>query len=273
MTSVNGSSRPVSWPLSGQSVPSTLPAPLSSAVSPVAVPEPGTKRRRTRASHPCPTPFESPSTGRASKTVVTSPVLPLAIVDPTPLYRRGLSDAFAEEGFLPEEPSDIEAWTALDSPRIVLVTVDVVEDVEILRRFTTSRTDLVVVALLREPTVEMYVAAIQAGASGAVAWMATPETVVRVVGAACTQQWMLPIAVARTMTDRIGMPPEAVGASPTEVKWLKLMANGTTISQLARDVGYSEREMFRLLRNLYIRMGVRNRTEALLKAMEWRLLQ
>jgi hypothetical protein len=33
-------------------------------------------------------------------------------------------------------------------------------------------------------------------------------------------------------------------------------------------VGYSEREMFRLLRQLYDRMGVRNRTEALLKAAQ-----
>jgi DNA-binding CsgD family transcriptional regulator len=51
-----------------------------------------------------------------------------------------------------------------------------------------------------------------------------------------------------------------------------MMANGQTVGELARAVGYSEREMFRLLRSLYERMGVRNRTEALLKAAQSGLL-
>ena len=53
---------------------------------------------------------------------------------------------------------------------------------------------------------------------------------------------------------------------------LQTMAKGRTVAQLARAVGYSEREMFRLLRQLYDRMGVRNRTEALLKAAQCGLL-
>jgi DNA-binding CsgD family transcriptional regulator len=37
---------------------------------------------------------------------------------------------------------------------------------------------------------------------------------------------------------------------------------------VANLAGYSERAMFRLLRGLYARIGVRNRTEALMRAKE-----
>jgi hypothetical protein len=54
------------------------------------------------------------------------------------------------------------------------------------------------------------------------------------------------------------------------------LASGRTVSQLAEQSGYSERAMFRLLRKVYVRMQVRNRTEALLRARQqgwlWREL-
>jgi DNA-binding CsgD family transcriptional regulator len=38
--------------------------------------------------------------------------------------------------------------------------------------------------------------------------------------------------------------------------------------QLAEQAGYSERAMFRLLKNIYSRLGVRNRTQALMLAKD-----
>jgi DNA-binding CsgD family transcriptional regulator len=40
------------------------------------------------------------------------------------------------------------------------------------------------------------------------------------------------------------------------------------VVRLADRAGYSERAMFRLLRQLYLRIGARNRTEALMRAHE-----
>jgi DNA-binding NarL/FixJ family response regulator len=45
------------------------------------------------------------------------------------------------------------------------------------------------------------------------------------------------------------------------------LASGRIVSQLAERSGYSERAMFRL-RKVYVRMQVRNRTEALLRARQ-----
>jgi DNA-binding CsgD family transcriptional regulator len=41
-----------------------------------------------------------------------------------------------------------------------------------------------------------------------------------------------------------------------------------SIAELAQTIGYSERAMYRLLKGLYTTIGVRNRTEALLKASQ-----
>ena len=46
------------------------------------------------------------------------------------------------------------------------------------------------------------------------------------------------------------------------------LAGGVTVAQLAAQVGYSERMMFRLLRELYDRLHVRGRTDALMLARE-----
>lgn len=45
-----------------------------------------------------------------------------------------------------------------------------------------------------------------------------------------------------------------------------------TVGDLSAEIGYSERAMFRHLKALYFRLGVRNRTEALLWAKQRGLL-
>jgi DNA-binding CsgD family transcriptional regulator len=52
------------------------------------------------------------------------------------------------------------------------------------------------------------------------------------------------------------------------VSWLRQLAAGSTVAQLANQAGYSERAMFRLLQGLYQQLGARNRVEALLRAQQ-----
>ena len=201
------------------------------------------------------------------------PPIPLAIFDPVPLYRRGLLTAFDHRDFAPEDPADVEEWAARHGRRILLVTTTVREDAEILRRFAAANPELTLVALLREPTVELYLLAMRSGASGAVSWMAQPETMVDVVEAACAGHWLLPFDVARHISGLVRVGGEAPGVSAAEGEWLRLLANGTTIAELALRLGLSEREMFRQLRDLYGRMGARSRTEALVKAAQWGVIK
>ncbi|HEX8630188.1 MAG TPA: hypothetical protein VF755_18680, partial [Catenuloplanes sp.] len=57
-----------------------------------------------------------------------------------------------------------------------------------------------------------------------------------------------------------------------EVSWLRALVDGVTVASLARAVGYSQREMYRVLASLYARLGADNRTGALLHADRWGLL-
>ena len=54
--------------------------------------------------------------------------------------------------------------------------------------------------------------------------------------------------------------------SARDVAWLRALADGVTVSSLARASGYSQREMYRLLAALYARLGADSRTDALLRA-------
>jgi DNA-binding NarL/FixJ family response regulator len=51
-----------------------------------------------------------------------------------------------------------------------------------------------------------------------------------------------------------------------ERRWLRQLASGMTVARLANTAGYSERAMYRLLNGVYDRLGVTNRTEALMRA-------
>lgn len=77
------------------------------------------------------------------------------------------------------------------------------------------------------------------------------------------------MARALTRTPGRGSPPRLVVA---ERAWLRELAQGSTVTALARTAGYSEREMYRLLAKLYTRLAATGRTEALLAAERWGLL-
>ena len=51
------------------------------------------------------------------------------------------------------------------------------------------------------------------------------------------------------------------------------LAAGATVAELAEGAGYSEREMFRILKQLYAALGVENRTQAIIWATRHGILE
>ena len=189
--------------------------------------------------------------------------LPVAVWTPVPTYRRGLVVVLAEGGFKPEEPDDLDIWVAAGGRRAVVASGCGTERLAALRQLSPS---LAVVALLEDASLDAYRDALRAGASAAVPWDAPAATIVQVVQAAFDGQCVFPVPVAQALASsgpvELGLP----GVSAIEADWLRKLAKGMTVSELANDVGCSSREMFRLLRSLYTRMGVRSRREALVEA-------
>ncbi|WP_432573662.1 hypothetical protein [Kineococcus sp. SYSU DK005] len=116
-----------------------------------------------------------------------------------------------------------------------------------------------------------HLAALRAGAHGVVHAGAPVGELIAVIDAAARGFTVLPAPVARALCAPLAIPA-APQVSPQERAWLRQLATGACTAQLAARSSYCEREMYRLLRRTYQRLGAANRTEALLIAQRAGLL-
>lgn len=198
-------------------------------------------------------------------------VLRIAVCDPLPLFRRGVMTALTEAGFDSEEPDDLLAWARVEEPRAVLFTVVGHDDWALLARLCQARAEIVVLAVLDQPSIPSYVRALSAGAVAAVARHASADSVRAVFAAALRGDSLVPTNVVRALVERPtgdAAGPAEGGPADQEREWLRQLAHGSSVARLADRAGYSERMMFRLLRELYVKLGVANRTEALIRARD-----
>jgi DNA-binding NarL/FixJ family response regulator len=198
----------------------------------------------------------------------------ITVWDPLPLYRRGVMAILSDLGLFvdcPEEPEDVVAWSAGQDRHVALITVDSPRSGrawDAIARLKGLEAELIVVALLTDDTLDAYVRAIVTGATSAVARHAAPEVIRQVFLEAVQGRSLLPAAVVSALVSRVG--PVKVHDRPSEqhIEWLRYLSKGVSIAELAQTIGYSERAMYRLLKDLYATIGVRNRTEALIKASQ-----
>lgn len=196
----------------------------------------------------------------------------VTIVDPFAALRRGVGASLGEAGFHLDEPADLLAWCVQEGERAVVLSLLVPSDFKCLESMRAARCDLPVVTLVGDSDLDSYRVALRAGSWAVLERGAEPEEIVVAVQAALTGKCLLPQAVAWGLSVWGPTAEESELLSPTEVHWIRMLARGVTVAKLASDVGYSEREMFRMLGELYRRMGVQNRSEALVQAARWGLL-
>lgn len=191
----------------------------------------------------------------------------IAISDPLPAFRRGVMAILREAGFDAEAPNDLLAWVRDDQTKLLFLSVLTPQDWIILEELTQHDPDAVVVALLDDMSVPSHVRALTAGAVGALPRDASPPSIREAFEAALSGRSLVPVAVLRALVQR-PIEQETDTPSQRERDWLRDLASGMTINQLAVKAGYSERMMFRLLRDLYSRFGARTKFEALMLARE-----
>ncbi len=196
---------------------------------------------------------------------------PVALIDPTPAYRKGLAIALEEAGFAPEEPADLGDWVECAPAPLILLTIRDEANWEVVPRDVVA-SGVPIVVLLPSPTPQAYSAVLRHGAAGAAPWDASPEYIVHVLHNATEGLAVLPLEVARSLATKDGSStaPEWMNASTVEC--LRSLAGGITVSALARRTGCSERAMYRRLQCLYVRMGVSNRSAAIAQASRWGLI-
>jgi DNA-binding NarL/FixJ family response regulator len=209
--------------------------------------------------------------GRHQKTMV----LRVAVADPLPLFRHGVRATLAETGLATESPENLLEWARVDEPRLLLFTVQTTEDWDLLLELCQVRAETIVIAVLEEASVPACVRALNAGASGVLPRDAALPVLREVVDAAVRGGSLVPTAVLRALAQNTAHDDgttEPGRPSTAERDWLRQLAHGDSVAKVAARAGYSERMMFRLLRDVYAKIGASNRTEALIKARDERWL-
>jgi DNA-binding NarL/FixJ family response regulator len=198
----------------------------------------------------------------------------LAIADPLPIYRRGMQAVLDDLG-LPAETFDsqhgdeLRAWLEQEERKVVLITLETARDWQLLADVHRQQPSVVLVAVLPDVSVLTFARAVSAGAAAAVRRDAPAEDVREVVQAAVKGLTLLPVEVLRSIVlDRPASGQDTDIPPEQELAWLRQLAQGSTVARIARQAGYSERMMFRLLRDLYTRLGAENRAQALMRAQE-----
>lgn len=196
----------------------------------------------------------------------------IGVYNAPPLYAIGLSAFLSSADYVLEEIIEPMTWINGQQSAAVLVTVNGSDSLDLVVELTADDTT-VVLTLVDELNAETVRASLRAGAKSAIPLGGRAEDVRLALDAAMAGKSVIPDGLARTMAyrDSSGSGDSQLGEQ--EVSWLRDMASGITVAAIGERYGYSEREMFRRLRRLYSRMGVRSRTEALLTAERWGLLE
>jgi DNA-binding NarL/FixJ family response regulator len=192
---------------------------------------------------------------------------PIAIRDRVEVYRRGLAAVLEEAGHRVEPTASAPLGHV--TPRAIMLSIRAPEDWEELQNLVPRPTP--VIALVPEGDDGAAVRALRSGAAGVIGRAAPVEEIIATVEAAVHGQVRLTLDLAR----RIMVSPTdapTIALTDQEVAWLRSLAAGVRIADLAHISGHSERAMYRLLRHLYDRMGASDRTGALLTATRWGLL-
>lgn len=114
------------------------------------------------------------------------------------------------------------------------------------------------------------VAAIEAGAMGYLLKDAPEEALHDAVVATSKSQRTLAPEVANVLMQRVAKPQQALSAREIEI--LRALASGATNKELAAQLFISQATVKTHLVHIYSKLGVSNRTEAITKAREQRLI-
>jgi DNA-binding NarL/FixJ family response regulator len=191
-------------------------------------------------------------------------VLDVAVVDPLPLFRQGAATVLSAAGHRVEVTDDVLSWAGSRQSAVVLLTLFGGPDWQLLTHLHDQATAIVIAVIQ-----DLHPAALRAvhqGARSVLSRACDPAVLLRTVEATADGQAVLP---AELLTALTGVSAHGLQiASEQRLSWLRQLAAGATVAQVAATAGYSERAMFRILKQLYRDMGVQNRMQAVLRAQD-----
>ncbi len=186
--------------------------------------------------------------------------------------QQALLEALNEADIAAEVADDLRVWANGSGPRAVVMAVDTADEMEAIIDLRDSNWDLVVVTLTRDDSQATYRSALRAGATASAPADAPMDHIVEVVREALHGRSILPADVARRLALDAPDQPSDYAPRLDEIGWIQAMASGDTMAEIAESAGVTKSELSKRLNELYRRIGVENRTEAIIKFARWGLL-
>lgn len=168
--------------------------------------------------------------------------------------------------------SDPLAWAKQTEPEGVLIAGCASRrDCELFSRMSDAAPELHTVALAASVTLAAPL--LRHGASAVLPVASATAWLVVAVEALGSGLSIAPESVLRGWALSGSADRDQSVITDQEVDWLRIIGSGVTISRLADTVGYSERNMKRLLARTYRKLGATTKTQALVEAARLRLLE
>lgn len=213
----------------------------------------------------------------------------ILLADDHALVRQGTRQLLAREADLAvvAEASDGEEAVRLareHSPDIVIMDIAMpkLNGIEATRQIKASNPRISILALSAYDDDQYIFALLEAGAAGYLLKNVSADELVRAIRAVAAGEAVLHPAIARRVVNRFAPPAEKQPETDTlaqlterEVEVLKLAARGLKNQDIAHALTLSVRTVQTHLGNIFGKMGVGSRTEAVLEALHrgWITLQ
>jgi DNA-binding NarL/FixJ family response regulator len=199
------------------------------------------------------------------------------IVDSVPVYREGLCRILEEEEDLEVvgRSSDYEEAGRLVeelSPDVLVIGISISEpsNLEVIDRIKAAYPDTAILAVSSSVSGTLLLNCLQAGVAGYLLKKAEPRQMVRAIHAVCEGEVLLEKNGVSKMLEEIKRGEQAgqiLLLKDREVEVLKEVARGASNKDIAQELGLSIRTVQTHLANIFAKLGVDTRTEAVLYAV------
>ena len=212
---------------------------------------------------------------------MTAAPVRVVIADDHPMYRYGVAAvlATADEIDLVGEASDGAELIALagrEQPDVVLTDLAMpgLDGASACRELLARQPDLGVLVLTMHADDESLVSALRAGARGYLVKGADKAELIRSILAVADGQAVYGAPVARRIGELFGVPRPATPAfpdlTPREREVLDLLADGARNSEIARQLGMTDKTVRNHVSAILMKLQVPDRTAAAIKARDAR---
>lgn len=186
------------------------------------------------------------------------------VADTLPLWRLGAAAALARWQVHLCDPVHVTQAIEDTRPALVLLTLTSTPGPHTLAAVARlPEPPPLVVAVLPDADPASCAEALRAGAVGVLPHDCPPRQLRRAVLFALSGRVDLPLPVLRQLTSITHHLPTQPMPVAADLELITALASGITVARIAEQAGYSERAMFRHLKQLYVRLGVQGRYDLL----------